>query len=97
MRYAGEDDFGSPETAFLVCRFCLKDAWWLLGQVEEARHMFRDAPKLGNYYGLLSEDAHPQTGALWGRLPQAYSMAGLVTSAMRLSRSREDRHWHASS
>src|SRR5262249_53729588 len=36
MRYAGEDDFGLPETAFLVCRFWLIDAWYLLGRVEEA-------------------------------------------------------------
>jgi GH15 family glucan-1,4-alpha-glucosidase len=97
MRYAGEDDFGVPETAFLVCRFWLIDAWWLLGRVEEARDMFRDALKLRNHYGLLSEDVHPKTGALWGNFPQTYSMAGLITTAMRLSRSWEDRYWHASS
>jgi len=97
MRYAGEDDFGFPETAFLVCRFWLIDAWWLLGRVEEARDMFRDALKLRNHYGLLSEDVHPRTGALWGNFPQTYSMAGLITTAMRLSRSWEDRYWHASS
>jgi GH15 family glucan-1,4-alpha-glucosidase len=97
MRYAGEDDFGVPETAFLVCRFWLTDAWWLLGRVEEAREMFRDALKLRNHYGLLSEDVHPGTGALWGNFPQTYSMAGLITTAMRLSRSWEDRYWHASS
>lgn len=97
MRYAGEDDFGLPETAFLVCRFWLIDAWWLLGRVEEARDMFRDALKLRNHFGLLSEDVHPRTGALWGNFPQTYSMAGLITTAMRLSRSWEDRFWHASS
>ena len=26
----------------------------------------------------LSEDIHPQTGALWGNFPQTYSMAGLI-------------------
>ena len=95
MRYTGEDDFGVPETAFLVCRFWLIDAWWLLGRVEEARDMFRDALKLRNHYGLLSEDVHPRTGTLWGNFPQTYSMAGLITTAMRLSRSWEDRYWHA--
>jgi GH15 family glucan-1,4-alpha-glucosidase len=97
MRYASEDDFGFPETAFLVCRFWLIDAWWLLGRVEEARDMFRDALKFRNHYGILSEDVHPKTGALWGNFPQTYSMAGLITTAMRLSRSWEDRYWHASS
>jgi len=42
---------------------------------------------------LLSEDVDPQTGALWGNFPQTYSMAGLILSAMRLSRSWEDRYW----
>jgi GH15 family glucan-1,4-alpha-glucosidase len=28
MRYASEDDFGLPETAFLVCRFWLIDVLW---------------------------------------------------------------------
>src|SRR5437762_5396615 len=90
MRYAGEDDFGLPETAFLVCRFWLIDAWYLLGRVEEARNMFRDALEIRNRYGLLSEDVHPRTGALWGNFPQTYSMAGLITTGMRLSRSWED-------
>ena len=97
MRYAGEDDFGLPETAFLVCRFWLIDAWWLLGRVQEARDLFSDSLKLRNHYGLLSEDVHPRTGMLWGNFPQTYSMAGLITTAMRLSRSWEDRYWHASS
>ena len=97
MRYAGADDFGLPETAFLVCRFWLTDAWWLLGRVEEARGMFEDALNTRNHYGLLSEDVHPRTGALWGNFPQTYSMAGLITTAMRLSRSWEDRYWHGSS
>jgi GH15 family glucan-1,4-alpha-glucosidase len=96
MRYAGEDDFGLPETAFLICRFWLIDAWWSLGRVEEARNMFRDALNVRNHYGLLSEDVHPHTGALWGNFPQTYSMAGLITTGMRLSRSWEDRYWHAS-
>jgi GH15 family glucan-1,4-alpha-glucosidase len=97
MRYAAEDDFGLPETAFLVCRFWLIDALWHLGRIEDAREMFRDALNHRNQYGLLSEDVHPQTGALWGNFPQTYSMAGLILSAMRLSRSWEDRYWHASS
>ncbi len=97
MRYAGEDDFGLPETAFLVCRFWLVDALWLLGRVDEARDMFRTALNCRNHYGLLSEDVDPRTGSLWGNFPQTYSMAGLITSGMRLSRSWEDRYWHASS
>jgi GH15 family glucan-1,4-alpha-glucosidase len=94
MRYASADDFGPPETAFLVCRFWLIDVLWDLGRREQAREMFNDALKYRNRYGLLAEDVHPLTGELWGNFPQTYSMAGLILSAMRLSRNWEDRYWH---
>jgi GH15 family glucan-1,4-alpha-glucosidase len=93
MRYASADDFGMPATAFLICRFWLVDAWWSLGRREEARDLFRDALRHTNRYGLLSEDVDPATGVLWGNFPQTYSMAGLILTAMRLSRSWEDRYW----
>jgi GH15 family glucan-1,4-alpha-glucosidase len=93
MRYASADDFGLPVTAFLICRFWLIDAWWSLGRREEARDLFLDALKHRNRYGLLSEDVDPQSGTLWGNFPQTYSMAGLILTAMRLSRSWEDRYW----
>ena len=93
MRYANSDDFGLPETAFLICRFWLIDAWWAIGRRDEARELFLDALRHRNRYGLLSEDIHPQTGDLWGNFPQTYSMAGLILTAMRLSRSWEDRYW----
>jgi GH15 family glucan-1,4-alpha-glucosidase len=97
MRYAAEDDFGLPETEFLVCRFWLIDALAAQGRREEARERYQDALALRNSYGLLAEDIHPQTGALWGNFPQTYSMAGVILSAMRLSQSWEDRYWRASS
>jgi len=93
MRYTTADDFGLPETAFLVCRFWLIDAWWSLGRRDEARDLFIDALRHRNRYGLLSEDIHPVNGELWGNFPQTYSMAGLILSAMRLSRTWEDRYW----
>jgi GH15 family glucan-1,4-alpha-glucosidase len=93
MRYVAADDFGVPETAFLICRFWLIDAMWDIGRQEEARHMFTDAIKLRNRYGLLSEDVHPATGKLWGNFPQTYSMSGLILTAIKLSRSWGDRYW----
>jgi GH15 family glucan-1,4-alpha-glucosidase len=94
MRYASEDDFGLPESAFLICRFWLIDVWWKLDRREKAIDMFNDALRYRNRYGLLSEDIHPQSGQLCGNFPQTYSMAGLILTAMRLSRSWEDRYWH---
>jgi GH15 family glucan-1,4-alpha-glucosidase len=93
MRYTSSDDFGIPMTAFLICRFWLIDAWWSLGRRDDAKELFEDALRHRNRYGLLSEDVDPQSGALCGNFPQTYSMAGLILTAMRLSRSWEDRYW----
>jgi GH15 family glucan-1,4-alpha-glucosidase len=97
LRYARPDDFGMPETAFLVCRFWMADALASIGRTDQARDLFSDALRYRNQYGLLSEDIHPETGEMWGNFPQTYSLAGLILTAMRLSRSWEDRYWHASS
>jgi GH15 family glucan-1,4-alpha-glucosidase len=64
-----------------------------MGRREEAKDLFTDALKHRNRYGLLSEDLEPATGVLWGNFPQTYSMAGVILSAMRLSRNWEDRYW----
>ena len=95
MRYAAEDDFGMPATAFLICRFWLIDAWWAQGRKEEARDLFDDAMAHRNRYGLLSEDIDPKTGALFGNIPQTYSMAGLILTGMKISRNWEDRYWRS--
>jgi GH15 family glucan-1,4-alpha-glucosidase len=90
MRYTAEDDFGLPETAFLVCQFWYIDALAAVGRREEAREMFADILSRRNRFGLLSEDIHPNTGELWGNLPQTYSMAGIVNTGRILSRSWQE-------
>ncbi len=91
MRYTVADDFGLPDTAFLVCNFWYIDALAMVGRLEEARERFEDVLKHRNAFGILSEDLHAATGELWGNFPQTYSMAGIINSAMRLSQSWEDR------
>ena len=90
MRYTNDDDFGAPRTAFLVCNFWYIDALAAIGRRDEARALFVDLLARRNAFGLLSEDIHPETGALWGNIPQTYSMAGIINSAMRLSVKWED-------
>jgi len=90
MRYASEDDFGVPETAFLACSFWYIDALAAIGRRDEARALFNDLLDRRNSFGLLSEDIHPETGALWGNIPQTYSMVAIIHSAMRLSVKWED-------
>lgn len=95
MRYAEADDFGAPDTAFVVCSFWLVDALHAIGRTAEARALFERLLGLRNHVGLLSEDADVRTGQLWGNFPQSYSQVGLILSAMRLSRSWEEGFWRA--
>ncbi|MFZ2003940.1 MAG: glycoside hydrolase family 15 protein [Stellaceae bacterium] len=90
MRYTADDDFGAPETAFLACNFWYIEALAGVGRRDEAREIFLDLLERRNSFGLLSEDIHPQTGALWGNFPQTYSMAGIINAATRLSEKWED-------
>lgn len=96
LRYDQPDDFGLPETAFLVCSFWYVDALAGQGRSAEARALFEHLLARRNHLGLFSEDCDPRTGQLWGNFPQAYSMVGLILSAMRLSRSWEEALWRAS-
>jgi len=90
LRYAVEDDFGVPETAFTVCTLWYVDALASLGRKKEAQVLFESILRRRNSFGLLSEDIRLETGELWGNFPQAYSMVGLINSATRLSRTWEE-------
>ena len=96
FRYAEPDDFGTPQTAFLVCTFWYCDALSLAGRKREARELFENAIACRNHVGLLSEDFDLRTRTLWGNFPQAYSHVGLIHSASRLSRGWEEALWRAS-
>ncbi|MEL7937025.1 glycoside hydrolase family 15 protein [Pseudomonas delhiensis] len=90
LRYAAPDDFGVPETAFLVVKFWYLDALAAIGRRDQARALYAELLAARNSFGLLSEDLHPHTGEMWGNIPQTYSMAGLINTAMRLSMSWEE-------
>jgi GH15 family glucan-1,4-alpha-glucosidase len=92
-RYDMADDFGRPETAFLVCSFWYVDALAAAGRLDEARAMFGSILSCRNHLGLLAEDLDPKRNHLWGNFPQTYSHVGLILSAMRLSRSWEHGLW----
>ncbi len=96
MRYTDADDFGTPETAFLVCSFWYIDILVTCGRRQEARDLFQRILDMRNHVGLLSEDVAFDTGQLWGNFPQTYSMVGLIHSALRLSRSWEEGVWRVS-
>jgi GH15 family glucan-1,4-alpha-glucosidase len=96
MRYTREDDFGLPRSAFVVCTFWYIDALAAVGRLAEARQIFERVLARRNHLGYLSEDIDSASGELWGNFPQTYSMVGLITSAMRLSKSWEEAFWRGS-
>jgi GH15 family glucan-1,4-alpha-glucosidase len=86
LRYATEDDFGLPETAFNVCTFWLIEALQATGRTEDARALFEEMLTRRTSAGLLSEDIDPVTGELWGNYPQTYSLVGMINCAAMLSK-----------
>lgn len=87
LRYAAEDDFGAPETAFNVCTFWLIEALHLVGRDDEARTLFGAMLSHRTKSGLLSEDLDYENGELWGNFPQTYSLVGVINCAGLLSKS----------
>lgn len=86
LRYATEDDFGLPKTAFNVCTFWLIEALHFTGRDADARALFEEMLSRRTSAGLLSEDIDPVTGELWGNYPQTYSLVGLINCAVLLSK-----------
>jgi GH15 family glucan-1,4-alpha-glucosidase len=87
LRYAHEDDFGAPETAFNICTFWLIDALARCGRTAEARELFVAMLGHTTASGLLSEDMDFETCELWGNFPQTYSLVGVINCAGLLSNS----------
>ncbi len=86
LRYAKEDDFGTPETAFNICTFWLIDALARSERKDEARDLFTAMLGHTTASGLLSEDMDFETGELWGNFPQTYSLVGVINCAGLLSK-----------
>lgn len=86
LRYASEDDFGLPHTAFNVCTFWLIEALHFTGRDKDARLLFEEMLSRCTAAGLLSEDIDPVSGELWGNYPQTYSLVGMINCAVLLSK-----------
>ena len=86
LRYADEDDFGMPQTAFNMCTFWLIEALHATGRSADARSLFEEMLERRTAAGLLSEDIDPESGELWGNYPQTYSLVGLINCAVLLSK-----------
>lgn len=84
-RYLHADDFGKPETTFLVCAFWYVEALACVGRIDDAIREFENLLKYSNHLLLFSEDVDEDSGGQWGNFPQAYSHVGLMNAAYRIS------------
>lgn len=84
-RYKHYDDFGFPETTFLVCAFWYVDALACVGRTDDAIRILDKLLGFSNHLGIFSEDVHID-GSQWGNFPQTYSHVGLINAAFRIAR-----------
>jgi GH15 family glucan-1,4-alpha-glucosidase len=92
LRYKHLDDFGHTTSAFSICSFWWVEALAMMGEVEEAVALFRRLEKYANPLGLFSEDIEPETGALLGNFPQAYTHVGLIHAAITIGEILDAKH-----
>ncbi|WP_205504459.1 glycoside hydrolase family 15 protein [Rufibacter psychrotolerans] len=85
-RYKHADDFGVPQSTFLICAFWYIEALACVGRLDEAIKEFENILKYTNHLGLLSEDVDSRDGSQWGNFPQAYSHVGLLNAVYRISK-----------
>ncbi len=90
-RYRDHDDFGKPQSAFIVCTFWMIKSLYLIGEKKQARQMFENLLGHANHVGLFSEDIDFKSKRLLGNFPQGYSHLALIETALILSR-EEERH-----
>ncbi|MFT4771660.1 MAG: GH15 family glucan-1,4-alpha-glucosidase [Cryomorphaceae bacterium] len=84
-RYRVKDDFGEPDSTFLICGFWYAEALACVGRVDDARKAFEELITYSNSLGLMSEDVDSKDGSMWGNFPQAYSHVGLINAAARIN------------
>jgi len=83
-RYKHYDDFGFPETTFLICAFWYIDALACVGRLDDAIKNLDKLLSFSNDLGLFSEDVSVD-GSQWGNFPQSYSHVGLINAAFRIA------------
>jgi GH15 family glucan-1,4-alpha-glucosidase len=94
-RYGSNDDFGETKSAFTICSFWWAEALALTGRLDQAIEVFERITRHANPVGLFSEDIDPDTGALLGNFPQAYTHVGLIHAAMTIGELLEARDGRA--
>ena len=84
LRYKHLDDFGHTTSAFSICSFWWVEALAMMGEVDEAVALFHRLSSTPIRSGCSRKTSSPQTGALLGNFPQAYTHVGLIHAAITI-------------
>lgn len=84
-RYLRPDDFGRPESAFLICSFWIAQALAVEKEHERALTLMKDIRLAANHLGLFSEHFEVSNRKQLGNFPQAYSHVGMINAAFAVS------------
>ena len=85
FRYLRQDDFGKPQSSFVICSFWVVQALAKLGRLPEAKQIMKQILTGANGVGLFAEHFVPETRVQLGNFPQAYSHVGLINAAFAVS------------
>jgi GH15 family glucan-1,4-alpha-glucosidase len=85
FRYLRQDDFGKPQSSFVICSFWVVQALAKLGRLPEAKQIMNQILTGANGVGLFAEHFVPETRVQLGNFPQAYSHVGLINAAFAVS------------
>ena len=88
LRYHSDsevDGLPAGEGVFLACSYWLVEVLALQDRYDEACELFARLLALRNDLGLCSEEYDPESQALLGNFPQAFTHLALVEAAMTLS------------
>jgi GH15 family glucan-1,4-alpha-glucosidase len=85
FRYLRQDDFGKPQSSFVICSFWVVQALAKLGRLAEAKQIMNQILAGANGVGLFAEHFVPETREQLGNFPQAYSHVGLINAAFAVS------------
>jgi GH15 family glucan-1,4-alpha-glucosidase len=86
-RYRQVDDgLKGDEGAFGICSFWMAEAYYRAGLIEEGDRWIETMLKCAGELRLWSEEIDPDTKALLGNYPQAYTHIGLINAARARSR-----------
>ncbi len=84
-----DDDAAGREGTFSICTYWLADNLIARGELQRAHALFDKLRESANDLGLFSEETDPETGAMLGNFPQAFTHLAFINTAVQLHEAEE--------